>query len=1337
MSDNQKLPLVFFVNGKKVVEKEPDPEWTLLYYLRSKLTLCGTKLGCGEGGCGACTVMISKYDRKNDKVNHLAINACLAPVCSMHGLAVTTVEGIGSTKTKLHPVQERMAQSHGSQCGFCTPGIVMSMYALLRNNPLPKMSDLEKTFQGNLCRCTGYRPIIEGFKTFTEDWELVHNDHLFSNKNGVCQMGDKCCKLAKNAFETEDVLLSTNDFAPYDPAQEPIFPPELKVYDVLDKQNLIFKSKEVTWYRPTTLQDLLKLKSQHPGAKIVNGNTEIGVEVKYKHHFYPTRIQPTKIPELCNISIGNTGIKFGSAVTLTSVVDVLKNEIKTQPPHQTRIFSAIVDMLHWFAGQQIRNVATMGGNIITGSPISDLNPIFIASGTVLEVQSAAGKRNIVMDENFYTSYRTSILHKNEVLVAITIPFSKQDQYFCAYKQARRRDDDTTIVNSAINVTFEENSDVIRSIKIAFGGMGPTIQVPQNTSKLLIGRSWDQKTLDDAFKSLIVDLPLAPNSPGGMTQYRRSLSLSFMFKAYLQILNELPNGNLKPRELSAIEPYQNKTPKSSQLFQISSSNIKSDTIGRPIPHVSGIKHATGEAIYCDDLPEFKNELYMGLVLSSKAHAHFTMDPSEALKLDGVQLFLSAKDVNTKQNLTGPSRDNVVFVEKTVTSQGQILGAIIADNQAIAQKAARKVKVFYEELQPIIITIEDAIKHKSFFTDIVNPRVIETGNVDEAFLNAPHIIEGECRSGSQEHFYLETQSTIVVPKEDGELEVFCATQFPRAINQFISNSLGIPQHKINIRVKRIGGGFGGKEHRPAVIAVPAALAANRLGRPVRCMLDRDEDILITGGRHPFYIKYKTAFDKSGKILGCEIYLYNNGGFASDMSDLVMVRALLHFQNSYKVPNVRAFGYVCKTNVPSNMAMRGFGAPQGMLAGEFMVRQIAEFLGKESHDIAELNIYRPGDRTYYNQKIENSTVDRCWDECIFNSNFYQRKKDVETFNQKNRWRKRGITIVPTTFGAGFDFVTMKQAGALINVYTDGSVLLTHGGVEMGQGLHTKMIQVASRVLEIPHSKIYTSEVSTSTIPNPSPTAGSVSSDLNGMAVLNACEIIKSRLEPFKIANPKGKWEDWVLAAYTERVNLSATGFYKTPVGKSNWDTLSGTLYEYYTTGTACTEVEIDCLTGDHQILRTDIVMDVGESLNPAVDIGQIEGAFMQGYGLYMLEEMIFAPDGTIFTKGPGNYKLPGFTNIPTEFNVALLKGSSNPKAIYSSKAIGEPPLFLASSVLFAVREAIKSARADAGVPVTAFKLFAPVTSAVIRMACEDHLTQQLDVPVPGTFIPWNVTA
>uniref|UniRef100_A0A1Y1MI51 xanthine dehydrogenase n=2 Tax=Photinus pyralis TaxID=7054 RepID=A0A1Y1MI51_PHOPY len=1234
----------------------------------------------------------------------------------MHGLAVTTVEGIGSTKKKIHPVQERIAKCHGTQCGFCTPGFVMSMYTLLRNKPLPKMKDLEETFQGNLCRCTGYRPIIEGFKTFTEDWELMQNE------KGGCQMGDQCCKVNRqNDEEERDDLVDTGAFVPYDSTQEPIFPPELKLYDTFDRQELIFHGTEVTWHRPVVLKDLIELKAKYPKAKLVNGNTTIGIEVKFGNRVYPMLLHSAYIPELTDIQLTSTGVRFGSAVTFSNLSKYLSEQIQVLPEHETRIFVAVVDMLRYLGGKQIRNVATIGGNIANASPLSDLCTVLVAAGAVVEISSVRGSRVVTMDEHFFTRYQTTILQDVEILIAITIPYSNSNQYFHSYKQSRRRDQDTAIVNCASNIIFGENK-VIEEFKIVFGGMGPTIMVPVRLCAEMVGKLWNEETLNWAIECLAEDVSLLTDLPGGMIQYRRSLTLGLMLRTYWTIMEKLSSNRHDLKDLSGSRGFSNQIARSSQIFHIHPSSLKTDTVGKPIPHISAFRHATGEAIYCDDMPPFKNELYMAVVLSTKAHAHFTMDASDAVQMEGVRLFLSAADLPHELNCIGRGNPNAVFVEKTVTSHGQVLGAIIAESQAIAQSAARRVKVTYEELEPVIISIEDAIEHKSYFTDVTNPCVAEKGNVDEIFRTAPHIIHGESRSGKQEHFYLETQCTVAVPKEDGELEVYSSTQFPNLLSCAIAHSLNLPMNRVPVIVKRLGGGFGGKELCAGSIAIPAALAAQNLGCPVRCMLDRDEDMLITGGRHPTYIKYKTAFDDDGKILATEVYLYIDGGYSSEATDLITRVALINLPNAYNIRNIRTYGYMCKTNTPSNLAFRGFGAPQAMLSAEYMIREIAEFLKKDPLDVARVNLAKEGDVTFYDHIMENCTLSRCWDECLTNSSYSSRVSAVNSFNRANRWKKRGIAVVPTAFTVGYGTAALRFAAALLHVYLDGSVSLTHSGVEMGQGLHTKMIQVASRALEIPHSLIYTSSIATDKVPNPNITSASVNSDYNGMAVLNACEIIKSRLEPYKKANPEGKWEDWVAAAHWDRVNLSTTGFYKNPSKDFDWKTMTGTYTDYLTMGVACTEVEIDCLTGDHQIIRTDIVMDVGESLNPAIDIGQIEGAFMQGYGLFMLEEFMFAPDGAILTKGPGTYKIPTLSNIPIEFNVALLKGACNPKAIYSSKGIGEPPLFLSSSVFFAVREAIKAARRDAGVPETGFKLSAPATSEVIRLACEDHLTMKI---------------
>ncbi|XP_043271749.1 xanthine dehydrogenase isoform X2 [Venturia canescens] len=1334
--------LVFYVNGQEIVDAAVEPEWTLLHYLRNKLRLCGTKLGCAEGGCGACTVMVSRIDRTTGKIFHLAVNACLAPVCSFHGMAITTVEGIGSTRTKLHPVQERIAQAHGSQCGFCTPGIVMSMYALLRSIPKPTMGNLEIAFQGNLCRCTGYRPIIEGFKTFTEDWELSQLSSKFigrecDNGTKMCALGDACCKKAFTSEPTE--VFNVKEFCPYDPTQEAIFPPKLSLSSELDGQYLVIKGKQVTWYRPTILEQVLLLKKKYPNAKVIVGNTEVGVEVKFKHLTYPILINPMQVQEMREITKLSNAIHIGASVTLTEMEEALRKQVQIEPEFRTRIFLEVANMMHWFAGKQIRNVAAIGGNIMTGSPISDQVPVLMAANAKLTFSSLIRKtRTVLLDHTFFVGYRRNVALSDEILVSIEIPYTNSSQYFVAYKQAKRRDDDIAIVNMALNVTFKPETNEIVEARLAYGGMAPTTKLAVETCRQMVGKKWDNEMLESSYQSLVEEFPLPDNVPGGQVHYRRSLTLSLFFKAFIEIMKQmhrnLPGLQPLPRELiSASESFHYVIPKSSQYYQVSSKNQNpDDLIGRPIVHASAYKQATGEAVYCDDIPQFTDELYMALVLATKAHANIVkIDPSEALAVEGVVAFFSAEDIPERQRWVGPvMHDEEVFVSKTVTSQGQSVGAIVAVNQSTAQKAARMVHVEYEELQPIIVTIEDAIKASSFIPG--SPRRIVKGDTEKAFTESDHILENEVRMGGQEHFYLETHSSLVIPKEVDELEVYASTQHPSEIQKLISHVLHIPINRINVRVKRLGGGFGGKESRGMLVALPAAFAAHRLRRPVRCMLDRDEDMMISGGRHPFMFKYKVGFTKEGLLKVVEIYIYNNAGYSMDLSHSVLERAMFHFENAYKVPVSNVYGYGCITNLPSNTAFRGFGGPQGMFAAENIMWDVANYLGVEMAKLSELNLYKEGDTTHYNQTLINCHLKECWIECISSANYAERSAAIKVYNKEHRYKKKGIAVIPTKFGIAFTALFLNQSGALVHVYTDGSVLISHGGTEMGQGLHTKMIQVASRILKVNPDKIHISETATDKVPNTSATAASAGSDLNGMAVMNACNKIMKRIKHIIDASPDDTWEQWVSKAYFERIGLSATGFYKTPDIGYSFETNSGHPFNYYTYGVACTEVEIDCLTGDHQVLRTDIVMDLGNSLNPAIDIGQVEGGFMQGYGLFTLEELIYSPTGTMYSRGPGAYKLPGFTDIPQEFNVSLLKNASNPRAVYSSKAVGEPPLFLACSAFFAIKEAIKAARNDANI-TRLFRLDSPATAARIRMGCTDHLTTKF--PVPDNKKSWNI--
>uniref|UniRef100_A0A8D1KEF0 FAD-binding PCMH-type domain-containing protein n=1 Tax=Sus scrofa TaxID=9823 RepID=A0A8D1KEF0_PIG len=1228
--------------------------------------------------------------------------------------------------------KERIAKSHGSQCGFCTPGIVMSMYTLLRNQPEPTVEEIEDAFQGNLCRCTGYRPILQGFRTFAKD-------------GGCCGgSGDtpNCCLNQKKDHKQVTLspsLFNAEEFMPLDPTQEPIFPPELlRLKDTPQKQ-LRFEGERVTWIQASTLKELLDLKAQHPEAKLVVGNTELGVEMKFKNRLFPVIICPAWIPELNSVEQGLEGISFGAACTLSAVEKTLLDAVAKLPSHKTEVFRGVLEQLRWFAGKQVKAVASIGGNIITASPISDLNPVFMASRAKLTIVSRGTRRTVPMDHTFFPSYRKTLLGPEEILLSIEIPYSREGEFFSAFKQASRREDDIAKVTCGMRVLFEPGTTQVKELDLCYGGMADRTISALKTTRKQLSHLWVDKGL--SFLICNLSIKIFPTLPFALEELRRIVSLSF-FLFFLGILNSLaqkePEAVINKSDIvysSTPWAQQRLPPTDGHLFQeVPKGQSEEDMVGRPLPHLAAALQASGEAVYCDDIPCYENELFLRLVTSTRAHAKIkSIDISEAQKVPGFVCFLSADDI-PGSNEIGIFKDETVFVKDKVTCVGHAIGAVVADTPEHAQRAAHGVKVTYEDL-PAIITIEDAIKYNSFYESELK---IEKGDLKKGFSEADNVVSGELYIGGQEHFYLETHCTIAVPKgEAGEMELFLATQNAMMAQSSVASTLGVPINRILARVKRIGGGFGGKETRGIGLTVAVALAAYKTGRPVRCMLDRDEDMLMTGGRHPFLARYKVGFMKTGKIVALEVDHYSNAGNSLDLSHGIMERALFHMDNSYKIPNIRGTGRLCKTNLPSNTAFRGFGGPQGMFIAEYWMSEVAVTCGLPAEEVRRKNLYKEGDLTHFNQKLEGFTLPRCWDECLESSQYHARKSEVDKFNRENCWKKRGLCIIPTKFGVSFTIPFLNQAGALIHVYTDGSVLVSHGGTEMGQGLHTKMVQVAGRALRIPTSKIYISETSTNTVPNSSPTAASVSSDIYGQAVYEACQTILKRLDPFKRKNPSGSWEDWVTAAYHDRVSLSATGFYKTPNLGYSFETNSGNAFHYFTYGVACSEVEIDCLTGDHKNLRTDIVMDVGSSLNPAIDIGQVEGAFVQGLGLFTLEELHYSPDGILHTRGPSTYKIPAFGSIPTEFRVSLLRDCPNKKAIYASKAVGEPPLFLGASIFFAIKDAIRAARVQHTDNNTKelFRLDSPATPEKIRNACVDKFTSLCVTEVPEHCKPWSL--
>ncbi|KAK1761224.1 molybdopterin binding aldehyde oxidase/xanthine dehydrogenase [Echria macrotheca] len=1326
--------LRFYLNGTRVVLDEIDPEITLLEYLRG-IGLTGTKLGCGEGGCGACTVVVSQYNPTTKQIYHASVNACLAPLASVDGKHVITIEGIGNVK-KPHPAQERVAKSHGSQCGFCTPGIVMSLYALLRNNPSPTEHDVEEAFDGNLCRCTGYRPILDAAQTFSSKAAACGNSKA-NGGSGCCMEkgeGGGCCKDGEEADDQPIKRFTPPGFIEYNPDTELIFPPALKKHEF---QPLAFGNKRKIWYRPTTLQQLLEIKSVHPSAKIIGGSTETQIEIKFKALQYPVSVYVGDIAELRQYSLNGDHLEIGGNITLTDLENVCQEAIKHYGKERGQIFGAIHKQLKYFAGRQIRNVGTPAGNLVTASPISDLNPVLMAADAVLVAKTISGETEIPM-ANFFTGYRKTALAADAVLASIRIPVTQKNEFFRSYKQAKRKDDDIAIVTSSLKVRLDDDG-IIQACNLVYGGMAPFTVAAKNANEFLKGKKFAElETLEGAMNALEQDFNLQFGVPGGMASYRKSLALSFFYRFYHEVMLEI-GGNDGKADAEAAAELEREISTGKEDREAAAAYMQ-ETLGKSNPHVAALKQVTGEAQYTDDIPPLKNELFGCMVLSTKAHAKIkSVDFSAALDIPGVVDYVDKNDMpNPQANRWGaPHFEEMFFAEDEVFTTGQPIGLILATSANRAAEGARAVKIEYEDL-PAIFTIEEAIEKESFFSFF---REIKKGDPEEAFKNCDYTFTGVARMGGQEHFYLETQAALAIPKpEDGEMEIFSSTQNPNEAQVYASQVLGVQANKVVVRVKRMGGGFGGKETRSVQLSSILALAAQKTRRPVRCMLTREEDMIVSGQRHPFMGRWKVGVNKDGKIQALDLDVFNNGGWSWDLSAAVCERAMTHSDGCYLIPNIHVRGRICKTNTMSNTAFRGFGGPQGMFIAECYMSEVADRLGMPVEKFREINFYQPEEPTHFNQPLTDWHVPLMYKQVQEESDYQERREAITAFNAEHKWRKRGLALIPTKFGISFTALWFNQAGALVHIYHDGSILVAHGGTEMGQGLHTKMTMIAAQALKVPLEDVFISETATNTVANASATAASASSDLNGYAIYNACAQLNERLAPYREKlGPDATMKQLAHAAYFDRVNLSAQGFYKTPEIGYTWGANTGKMFFYFTQGVTAAEVEIDTLTGTWTCTRADIKMDVGRSINPAIDYGQIQGAFVQGLGLFTMEESLWLRGGpmagNLFTRGPGAYKIPGFRDIPQVFNVSLLKDVEwkDLRTIQRSRGVGEPPLFMGSAVFFAIRDALKAARAQYGVEATVgvddgtdglLRLESPATPERIRLACVDPIMERARV-------------
>ena len=739
------------------------------------------------------------------------------------------------------------------------------------------------------------------------------------------------------------------------------------------------------------------------------------------------------------------------------------------------------------------------------------------------------------------------------------------------------------------------------------------------------------------------------------------------------------------------------------------------VGQSIPHESAALHVTGAVLYTDDLVlRTPGVLHAHPVQAPHAHARVTrLDPSPALRVPGVVRVLTADDV-PGVNDAGVKHDEPLFPSE-VMFHGHAVCWVLGETLEAARLGSLAVEVGYEPL-PSIVTIAEAVAAQSFQGG--QPR-LERGDVEAGFAGADRVFSGELDIAGQEHFYLETHCSLAQVDEAGQVFVQCSTQHPTETQDIVAHVLGVPSHAVTVQCLRMGGGFGGKEMQPHGYAAVAALGATLTGRPVRLRLSRTQDITMTGKRHGFHAQWRVGFSHDGLLQALDVTLTSDGGWSLDLSEPVLARALCHVDNAYWVPHIRVNGRIARTHKTSQTAFRGFGGPQGMLVTEDLLGRCAPLLGIDPVELRRRNFYREGQETPYGQPVRHAErAAACWDQVLTGGDVEARRREVAAHNATHPHTRRGLAVTPVKFGISFNFTAFNQAGALVHVYKDGSVLVTHGGTEMGQGLHTKMLQVAATALGVPLSSVRLAPTRTDKVPNTSATAASSGADLNGAAVKDACEQILERLRPLRDdpANAGLSWAELVGKAYFQRVQLWAAGFYRTE--GLHWDStaMHGSPFKYFAYGAAAAEVEVDGFTGAHRLRRVDIVHDVGDSLSPLVDLGQVEGAFAQGVGWLTLEDLRWDESdgetrGRLATQAASTYKLPSLSELPEVFNVALLARAHEDGAVYGSKAVGEPPLMLA----FAVREALREAAAAFGPPGTSVDLACPATPEAVFWAVE----------------------
>jgi len=1361
--------ITFAINNQRydVDPSKYDLTLTLNGFIRRHTPYKGTKLSCGEGGCGACVVDLSRpqsTDGSHSKIAptimHASVNSCIRPLASMDGWSVTTTEGLRKGQD-FHPIQQRIADFNGSQCGFCTPGMVMTLYSSLQEKPDSTMAELEARYDGNICRCTGFRPILDAIKSFATDSNTANQVNRLPFARG-----------------------------PYDHAQfDPAFPSFL--HNVDTTRRLEFKdSNGRTWTRPSNLAEAIQLAikiGDNSSIKYVNANTSIGYtksEPRMVRHF----IDISNLSELHQIGSNENGITIGGATTVTNFIKLLKDQAKSQPGDKTRSFIPLAEHAYRVASVHVRNVGTVAGNIILAKNYgftSDLAVILLGANAT--VTWASFKDNKINQE---TETMEQFLEKpqedgeHRIIQSISVPWTNKNTFFRTYKAAPRPQQALAHLHAAINVEVDESGLVIGEPVVAYGAVMGMDEIGSHpirakaTEAALKGKNVKERsTLDSAISAINKDFASAVGGvsggggedtrhtarygPGGEAsrKYRGRVAAGFLYKYLVALSTSLHNEiNLKlERSLTAVQdPAQRDVTTSSQIFQevVSGDEKKETPVHKAIPHIAARLQAAGEAVYTDDVKEIKGTLYGRFITSERARVKLgSLDTAEALKLPGVVGVITAADIPGFNNTT-PFPPGVcallVQLNQEISYVSQPLGVLIAETEKIAREGVRRVKINYiqeGEAKKPVLTIPDALKN---FSDYVCDKVREEMKMGDAesilkqardnkLEEGSQLLKGNIDVGSQHHFYMETQCAYVVPDEDKSIKVYAPVQWPDGANLVVAQILGLPLGKVNIISRRLGGGFGGKSFHPIIVAACAALAVLKFNKPIRMALDREEDFAVFGAREETYGDYEVVCDKEGRINAVKFAGYLNCGYAEGFAPMTCKAVLGSLSEGYDLSNFDGFMSLVKTNTHPRTPCRAPGETQASYIMESIIDHVAHATGVHADVVRERNFYTNKSQagvtgllqnvglTNYKapngSSIENYSIPELWARAKEKSGYQERRAAVDKFNSENRWKKRGLQLVTVRYE-----VTQLPRTVLLNIYGDGSIIVTHSGTEMGQGLHTKTAQSTAgtllRIFDNPTegltSEIFTNvkmgDLNSTVIPNAIFTGGSTGSEGTVEGARLAADEMVTRLRPVfeEILKKRSEggdnnktvsWKELIAAAKAGGANLQVTAYYD---AGAKFNIMGGK--QYHNFGVAASEVEVDIITGEVSIRSVDLVYDCGKSLNPAIDIGQCEGAFMMGVGHWMREHVDWdETTGRHECNSTFAYHPPCVKDVPARWNVELLADSRWNKGVLSSKASGEPPLVLATSVIMAIKEAVRSARKDCGI-TEYFNLKAPLTAESI---------------------------